>query len=244
MTNIVSQSDNSPFDAIRQVDDQNNEFWYGRELMQLLGYQKWERFNNVVLTAQENLEDLVSEVSSHVSPVWEASGKTKRLNYKLSRLACYHVALCCDSRGNDSVKLAKHYFAIKTREAELAPQQVSRVLPTRDAVDYIEAAAKLDSLSEGILKHLLKDALVDQVSLEQNLKYLPFADKPKQYTIAKVRAKSLGYSDMQIGDGSQLGRFIKSQIEPAFQEQVGRYPVFHYEITGDLDTAIHRYFNR
>jgi prophage antirepressor-like protein len=123
-------------------------------------------------------------------------------------------------------------------------QPVERILPTRDAVDYIEAASKLESLADGILKHLLKDALVDQVSLEQNLKYLPVAEKPKQYTIVKVRAKQLGFTDMQIGDGSQLGRFVKSQVEPSFQENIGRYPVYHYEIGDRLDTAICRFFNR
>lgn len=125
-----------------------------------------------------------------------------------------------------------------------AQQPVERVLPSRDAVDYIEAASKLETISDGILKHLLKDALVDQISLEQNLKCLPVAEKPKQYTIVKVRAKALGYSDMQIGDGKQLGKFVKSQIEPAFQEQIGRYAnVNHYEITDNLDKVIHRYFN-
>jgi hypothetical protein len=50
------------------------------------------------------------------------------IDYNLSRLACYHVALCCDSRGNDSVKAAKHYFAVKTREAEVViPQQSDRL---------------------------------------------------------------------------------------------------------------------
>jgi hypothetical protein len=135
-------------------------------------------------------------------------------------------------------------FEITSSAIIEAQQPVERILPTRDAVDYIEAASKLESLSEGILKHLLKDALVDQISLEQNLKYLPVAEKPKQYTIVKVRAKALGYSDTQIGDGKQLGKFVKSQIEPAFSEQVGRYSVNHYEITEHLDTAIHRYFTR
>jgi len=243
MTNIVSQADNSPFDAIRQVDAQNNEFWMARDLMPLLGYQKWERFEGAIDRAKVACQNSGLPELEHFFPEVGKSLTKPKDDYRLSRYACYLVAMNGDPR-KPEIAMAQSYFAIKTREAELAPQPVNRIMPTRDAVDYIEAAAKLDSLSEGILKHLLKDALVDQVSLEQNLKYLPFADKPKQYTIAKVRAKSLGYSDMQIGDGSQLGRFIKSQIEPAFQEQVGRYPVFHYEITGDLDTAIHRYFNR
>jgi hypothetical protein len=114
----------SPFDSIRHIDEQGNEFWLARELMPVLGYSKWERFNGVIEVAMENLETVTNSVSQHASLYWEASGKTQRLNYQLTRLACYHIALSCDSRGNESVKMAKHYFAVKTREAEVKiPQQ-------------------------------------------------------------------------------------------------------------------------
>ena len=121
--------------------------------------------------------------------------------------------------------------------------EVTRVIPQRDAVDFIQAAKDCQSLPNGLLKQLLNDMLIDQVSLEQNLKYLPVAEKPKQYTIVKVRAKSLGYTESQIGDGTQLGRFIKARLEPAFQEMIGRFPVYHYEINPDLDDAIHQFFS-
>jgi hypothetical protein len=114
--------------------------------------------------------------------------------------------------------------------------------PVRDAVDYANAAQTVQGLKDGILKQLIADLLVDELSLDQNLKYLPVAEKSKQYTIAKVRAKSLGYTETQIGSGTKLGRFVKAQIEPAFQEQIGRYPVYHYEINSALDTVIHAFF--
>ena len=251
---ILTQSNNnSPFDSIRHLDDKGNEFWYARELMPLLGYKMWQKFNGVIETAKENLETVTGQVIEHFLPVevknMDESGKRLKgrsgLDYKLSRLACYHIALCCDSRGNDAVKLAKHYFAVKTREAEvaaIAPVEVTRVIPQRDAVDFIQAAKDCQSLPNGLLKQLLNDMLIDQVSLEQNLKYLPVAEKPKQYTIVKVRAKSLGYTESQIGDGTQLGRFVKARLEPAFQEMIGRFPVYHYEINPDLDDAIHQFF--
>lgn len=124
---------------------------------------------------------------------------------------------------------------------QLEPKQ--QLLPERDAVDFADAAFKVNSLPNGILKQLINDALVDQISLQQNLRCLPVAEKPKQYTIVKVRAKQLGYTDEQVGNGQQLGKFVKSQVSPSFQEMVGRYPVYHYEINPDLDEAIHQFFN-
>lgn len=122
-------------------------------------------------------------------------------------------------------------------------QPIKRVLPSHSAVEYGQTYLGLSTLPDGIAKKLLMDALVDELSLQQNLKYLPVAEKPKQYTIVKVRAKMLGYTDQQIGNGQALGKFVRAQVEPAFQEVVGRFPVFHYEINQALDDAITAFFS-
>lgn len=116
--------DQSPFEKIKHIDEQGFEFWYARELQLVLNYKQWRRFNDVILLAQENLETVVESVLDHIASIGNLvnrpqGGGNAHLDYKLSRLACYHVALCCDSRGNDAVKMAKHYFAVKTRQAEV-----------------------------------------------------------------------------------------------------------------------------
>jgi DNA-damage-inducible protein D len=134
MANIVKQlvgGQESPFDEIRQVDGQGKEFWSARDLMPMLGYAKWQKFKGVIETAQENLETVTGQVINHITPTDKMvkrpqGGGTTQLDYKLSRLACYHVALCCDSRGNDQVKFAKHYFAVKTHQAETVIPQLSQ----------------------------------------------------------------------------------------------------------------------
>lgn len=114
-------------------------------------------------------------------------------------------------------------------------------LPKRDAVEYIIAATNLEALQDSTLKTLLKDSLIEELELNRNQKALPGGDK-KTYTIVKVRAKELGYTAKEIGNGSALGRFVASQVQPAYREMIGRYPVYHYEVTPELDTAIHTYF--
>jgi hypothetical protein len=116
----VSQNDKSPFDAIRKFDNKGAEYWSARDLMAVLGYVKWQNFKSVVDNAIENIETVTQSTVEHFLPLEVKSQGRPCLDYKLSRLACYHIALCCDSRGNDAVKLAKHYFAVKTRQAELA----------------------------------------------------------------------------------------------------------------------------
>jgi len=92
-----------------------------------------------------------------------------------------------------------------------------RALPQRDTIDYVQAAAIIPSLQvNGLLKQLLEDSLTDDLELMRNQKALTSGSKEKrQFTIAKVRAKELGYSVDRIGSGSQLGRFIAQQLKPA-----------------------------
>ena len=129
-----SQNDKSPFDTIRKLDSKGAEYWSARDLMGLLAYVKWQKFHFVIENAKENIETLDMTTVEHFLPVEVKSQGRPGLDYHLSRLACYHIALCCDSRGNDAVKLAKHYFAVKTRQAELG--EVNPALPK--PIQFIE----------------------------------------------------------------------------------------------------------
>jgi len=42
----------SPFDSIRNVTLEGREFWSARDLMPLLGYEKWERFADAIARAK------------------------------------------------------------------------------------------------------------------------------------------------------------------------------------------------
>ncbi len=146
---IVSRSNGaSPFDAIRHFED-GVEFWVARELMRVLGYQAWHKFKPVVENAQDNIESLGLPPSEHFFPVelknTDEQGNPLRgrpgLDYHLSRLACYHVALSCDSRGNPRVKAAKHYFAVAARENELRNQSQTSLPPV--AIEDIGAAVSI-----------------------------------------------------------------------------------------------------
>jgi hypothetical protein len=122
-----------------------------------------------------------------------------------------------------------------------APQPDVKLIPQRDAIDYVQAAAILPSLQVNAqLKALLEDALTDDLELMRNQKLLGAGKK--EYTIAKVRAKELGYPVDRIGCGSGLGRYVAKHIESAFSKRIGDFDVKHYEIGPRLDEVIHAYF--
>ena len=131
MSDLVrpGQPGESPFDAIRHVDEYG-EYWLARELMPLLGYDKWERFAEAVERARTAIANSGQDPDSACSRLREdvaTRGNTPdtiRSNYRMTRYGAYMAALNGDSR-KPEVAAAQTYFAVKTREAEVMAEQAS-----------------------------------------------------------------------------------------------------------------------
>lgn len=109
----------SPFDAIRRTDE-HGEYWSARDLMPLLGYTKWERFEDSIDRARMSIANSGMAPDAHASRLREASGRTERVNYRLSRYGAYITALNGDVRKSE-IADAQQYFVVKARQAETAP---------------------------------------------------------------------------------------------------------------------------
>ena len=108
----TDNSNESPFEYIRRVDTDGNEFWLARELMPLLGYKYWRNFREIISIAEENVETVTASASDHFFPLRgkpNGRGRPKK-DYKLFPLAVLFVLFNCDSRGNTQVKQAKNIF--------------------------------------------------------------------------------------------------------------------------------------
>ena len=160
-SNIVStnQSD-SPFDSIRKYRADGSEYWSARELMTVLTYTKWQKFKDVIDIAKENIETIDSNSFRHFLPVEVKSLGRNAIDFELSRLACYHVALASDSRGKDAVKMAKHYFVVKTREAEvIVPSQELEIIELKIELAKIESQKLLSENQLLQFRHYVTTAL-------------------------------------------------------------------------------------
>ena len=111
------------FESIKHVDEDGNEYWYARELQKVLEYKRWDKFYNVIESAQVACSISNNNVLDHFSQVGkmvDIGSNTSRniVDYKLSRYACYLIAQNGDSR-KKVIALAQTYFAIQTRKQEL-----------------------------------------------------------------------------------------------------------------------------
>lgn len=131
------------FDTIRKTDA-NGESWSARDLQSVLGYDTWRRFEDSIDRAKVACANSEHDVSSHFA----GSDKINDLgyqhkDYRLTRYACYLIAMNGDPR-KPEIARAQTYFAVKTREAEVAavpsmrlPENFSEAL--RLAADQYDA---------------------------------------------------------------------------------------------------------
>lgn len=120
---------NSIFENIKHIDENGNEYWFVRELQNVLEYKRWDKFNNVITNATISCKNSNYAIDDHFSQVGkmvDIGSKTSRSisDYKLSRYACYLIAQNGDSR-KKVVALAQTYFAVQTRKMEITEREYS-----------------------------------------------------------------------------------------------------------------------
>lgn len=128
MKNLLApNSPHQDFENVRKFDLDGIEYWEARELMPLLGYNKWENFKKIIEKAKTASRKSGQNITSHFPEVKKmvklGSGSRREVkDYKLSRYACYLIAQNGDP-SKQPIANAQTYFAIQTRRQELWQNQ-------------------------------------------------------------------------------------------------------------------------
>lgn len=109
------------FDLIRQTSGFGGEYWSARDLMTLMGYDRWENFTTSIDRAMATSENLGFNSAKLFRGATKKTGGRPKQDYQLTRFAAYLVAMNGDPR-KPQVASAQAYFTVKTREAEIAAQ--------------------------------------------------------------------------------------------------------------------------
>ena len=143
------------------------EFWYARDLQDLLGYDKWENFTNAIEKAKTACRNSRQDINDHFPEVRKmvdlGSDATREIDdVMLTRYACYLIAQNGDPR-KERIAFAQSYFAIQTRRQELIEQRIA-------LVERIHARKKL-------------------VGVETELSKLIYERGVDEYGFARIRSK-------------------------------------------------------
>lgn len=190
-THIVPSNQGSPFDGVRQVDDQGREFWSARDLQPLMGYSAWRNFMVPINRAMQSAMNQNAKLETHFAGSRKVvkrpqGGGMEHEDFHFTRYAAYLVAMNGDPN-KPEVAGAQSYFAIQTRVAETqVPQQVE--------MSDDEILHRALTISANRVKAL--EAKVEEIEPKAEA-YDIFMDSDGTYSVGNV-AKMLGFSQNKL----------------------------------------------
>lgn len=148
------------FDLVIHSDETAQvEFWYARDLMSLLGYERWENFDKAISRAMDSCNTSGVAVSDHFRGITKmvrlGSGAQRAVkDYMLTRYACYLVAQNGDPK-KEEIAFAQSYFAVQTRKQELIEERIALIERTEARGRLRESEKRL---SQNIYERGVDDA--------------------------------------------------------------------------------------
>jgi hypothetical protein len=111
------------FEEIKHFTDDGIEYWFARELQEVLEYSEWRNFCNVIYKAETACENSGNDIQDHFVEVTKmvdiGSGAEREIeDIQLSRYACYLIVQNGDPK-KEIIAIGQTYFAVKTRQQEL-----------------------------------------------------------------------------------------------------------------------------
>ena len=112
---------------VKRMAPNGEDYWMGRDVQSILGYDTWENFYTVIQKAMMGCETAGFKVIYHFRDTTKMisggkGAKLQRADCYLTRYACYLVAMNGDSRKAE-ISTAQSYFAAQTRRQELRDQE-------------------------------------------------------------------------------------------------------------------------
>ena len=149
----------SLFDEIVHTTEDGIEYWLARDLQKLLGYARWENFEEAIARAIESCKTIQAKPIDHFREVTKivnlGSKATREIkDYMLTRYACYLICQNGDP-SKEEIAFAQSYFAVQTRKQELIEERM-QYIQRNEARDRLKLSEK--RLSQNIYERGVDDA--------------------------------------------------------------------------------------
>ena len=103
------KAQSSDFESIKQISSNGVEYWSARDLVPLLGYDKWQNFDIVIQRAMNICTLTNLELSEHFSVTGKVASlgfgaKRKISDYHLTRYGLHLVLICSDMKKPETLQ--------------------------------------------------------------------------------------------------------------------------------------------
>ena len=212
------------FDDISHLTEEGVEFWYARELQEVLGYAEWRNFNGIIEKAKISCDVACNNVLDHfveVNKMVEIGSSSERgiADVMLTRYACYLIAQNGDPRKSE-IAFAQAYFAVQTRKQEIIEERIAEInrLQLREKLKENEKLLSQNIFERGVDEKgfgrirskgdtaLFGGYTTVEMKEKYNIKSGPLADRLPSVTLA---AKSLAteMTNLNIDEKDLYGEY-------------------------------------
>ena len=185
------------FEDIKHYNEFDMEFWYARELQEILEYVRWDKFGNVIEKAKNACLNSGNNIDDHFSQVGRmvqiGSGAEREIeDIMLSRYACYLIVQNGDPR-KEVIALGQTYFAIQTRKQE-----------TQEQFDKLDEDKKRIAIRTDLKEHnkYLADAAKD-AGVESGIEYAIFQNYGYMGLYGGLKAQDI-HRKKGLGKGEKI----------------------------------------
>lgn len=148
----ITIDDTGPSRSFEEIGEENGGFWYARQFMGLMGYETFTAFQKAIGRAIAICTTLEISAAENFAQVQREVGGVKCDDYKLTRFACYLVAMNGDPN-KPQVSAAQVYFASMAeavRQVCSNPDSVVRV-QIRDEITQRERSLSGVANAAGVI---------------------------------------------------------------------------------------------
>ena len=128
MSHEMQSTGRAPSDTIRHSDEAG-EYWLARDLMPMLEYSSWQRFEEVIQRAIEDCAKSGRAIQDNFNQNVKIVGKRGpgQKEYRLTRYACRLIVMAARTSGQTAA-LSRTYFSDQVDKGDLPPAMTATEL--------------------------------------------------------------------------------------------------------------------
>lgn len=219
--NLQQLNQESPFEKIKRTDEHGNEYWLARELMELVEYSSWQKFEAAIQRAITSLTTFGINPNEHINQTVNEfrdvhNRMRTQIDFRMTRHGCNLVFQNCDP-SKPRVAEGQAYYSLLDLVKKQKPVDELAVL------EQMFGVFKQQQIQINETRQLAQEAKQEIATVRQEVKTL--APTPNYFTIIGYASKLGVIVDRK--EANALGRRA-ALISRTSNIPIGKFPHEYY----------------